>query len=108
MTIGPEPMTQIERRSGLRGMPHLPDEGLEQRPRVVRTGRRLWVELHRAGALRGQLEPLHRAVVERLVRDVAAVARLHREAVVLARDEHPAGRTLEHRMVGAAVAEREL
>src|SRR6476619_1475606 len=81
---------------------------LEQRPRVVRPRSRLRVELERLRAQLRELEALDRLVVERVVACVALVFRAHGEAVVLARDEHAARLALEHRMVRAAVAEREL
>src|SRR3954469_4904259 len=90
------------------GMRELVHPGLEQRPRVVWARPRLGMELQRAGAELRQLEALDRPVVERDVRHLARFARLDGEAVVLARDEHPAGKTLEHRVVRAPVAEREL
>ena len=58
-------------------------------------------------ALAGEREALDRAVVERDMGDLAAVA-LDREAVVLARDEHLVRPDLEHRVVRAAMAERQL
>ena len=68
----------------------------------------LGVELDGACAQVGEVEALDRAVVERHVRRLVALGRLDREAVVLARDEHPSGFALEHRMVRAAVAEWQL
>ena len=84
------------------------DEALENRPRVVRAWPGLGVELHGARAQLGEVEALDGAVVQRDVRRLRALGRLDREAVVLARDEHAARLALEHRMVRAAVAERQL
>src|SRR2546423_14300375 len=107
MTIGPEPIRQIERRSLLRGTGDLLDPALEEWPRVVRPRSRLRVELRRAGTQLGKVEALDRLVVERHVRRLGIVRRCDREAVVLARDEDAAGRALEHRVGRAAVAEGE-
>src|SRR5687767_1002176 len=76
--------------------------------RVVRPRTRLRVELERTRPQIGVLEPLDRAVVERHVRRLAALARLDSEAVVLARHEHAPGRALEHGMVRAPMPEGEL
>src|SRR5512134_1871889 len=107
MTIGPAPITQMDARSGRRGIAELLDPGLDLRPRVVRARARLGVELERARPLAREGKPLDGAVVEGDVRDRRAVA-AHSEAVVLARDEDAARRELEHRVVRATVAEREL
>src|SRR4051795_13147880 len=69
----------------------LGDPVLEERPRVVRSGPGLRVELHRARAQIGELEALDRAVVERDVRGLPGLGGLDREAVVLARHEDGAG-----------------
>src|SRR5205085_11476260 len=91
ITIGPEPIRQIEWRSGRLGKDaHLLDPALEDRPRVVRTGPRFRVELNRARVLRRQVEPFDRLVVEGDVRRLPRVRRFDREAVVLRGDEHPA------------------
>src|SRR5215208_1090519 len=107
MTIGPDPITQIERRSRRSGNAHLLDPRLDQVPRVVGPGPGLWMELHRAGTLAWEREPLDGAVVERDVSDLGTVP-LDREAMVLARDEHAVRAQVEHRVVRTAVAEREL
>src|SRR4029453_9128609 len=104
MTIGPDPITQIDRRSRRLGeCAHLLYPALEQRPSVVRAGTRLGVELDRAGTQARKLEPFDRAVVEGDVSCLAIGARPHREAVVLRRYEHAVGRPLEHGEGGAAV-----
>src|SRR5215207_3125118 len=107
MTIGPEPITQMERRSGRFGKPQLLDPALEQGPGVVRAGACLGMELQRTSPLTAQREPFHGAVIERHVRDLRSVT-CHSEAVVLARYEHAVRRDLEHGMVGAAMPERQL
>src|SRR5687767_773527 len=99
MTIGPEPITQIEWRSSLRGMSELLHELVDGVARVVRARPGLRVELERAGAQLRERKPFHRAVVERHVRRLEAVGRLDGEPVVLSRHEDPAGRALEHGMV---------
>src|SRR4051812_7493011 len=99
-------MMQIDSMSVLRGnVVHPP---LDERPRVMRARACFGVKLQRAGAQLGKVEPLDRAVVQRNMRGLRCFARLDREAVVLARDEDAAGLALEHRMVRAAMAEREL
>src|SRR5919199_3174435 len=108
MTIGPEPIRQIEWRSPLRGTGNLLDPAFEQRPRVVRPRPRLGVELRRAGAQLREVESFDGLVVEGHVRRLGVVRRRDREAVVLARDEDAAGLPLEHGVVRAAVAEWEL
>src|SRR5919201_4036266 len=109
MTIGPEPMMQIECRSSRRGTEaHLLHPTLEDRPRVVRAGTRFGMELHRGGALVPEVESLYGAIVERYMRRFARVGGLDCEAVVLRSDEHASGRTLEHWVVRTAVPEREL
>src|SRR5688572_10584999 len=107
MTIGPAPITQMDSRSGRLGIPDLLDPFGDLRPGVVRARAGFRMELERARMLLRQGQALDGAVVERNVRDLGAVP-AYREAVVLARDEDAARRELEHRMVGAAVAEREL
>src|SRR5262245_40089016 len=106
MTIGPEPMRRIDSRSSLRGKAGHPP--FDRRPRVVRPRAGLGMELERARAELAKLEALDGAVVERHVRDLGRVARVDAEAVILRGHEHPAAGTLEHRVVRAAVAEREL
>src|ERR1700683_5199653 len=107
MTIGPEPIRQIERRSSRRGSAHLLQPAPEERTGVVGAGPRLGVELHRGGAELGIAEALASAVVERDVARLRVVAG-DREAVVLAGHEHAAARALKDRVVGAAMAEAEL
>src|SRR6266550_4421025 len=87
---------------------HRLDPRLEDSPGVVRPGAGLWMELHRPRPLAAQLQALDGAVVERDVRLLARLCRRDREAVVLRRDENAVRGALEHRMVRAAVAEREL
>src|SRR5919198_5678732 len=108
MTIGPEPIRQTERMSRRFGKPHLLDPGREQWPRVVRARARLGMELHRAGSKLREVEPLDGAVVERNVRGFLRGRGSDRKAVVLARDEDAVRALVEHRVVRAAVAEREL
>jgi hypothetical protein len=66
------------------------------------------MELQAARAQLGIGEALDGAVVQRLVRRRAPLRRPHGEAVVLARHEHAAARAFQHRVVRAAMAEREL
>src|SRR3954449_2008053 len=109
MTTGPEPTMQIDEMSVRLGNGRdLLDPAVDERIRVVRSRPGLGVELDRARAQLRQRQPLDRLVVERDVRHLRVLLRADREAVVLARDEHPAARPLEHRMVDAAMAEREL
>ena len=65
------------------------------------------MELHRARPFAGQRKALDGPVVERDVRDLRPVAS-HREAVVLARDQHAVRAQVEHRVVRAAVPEGKL
>src|SRR5579859_1881019 len=106
MTIGPEPTRQIVSMSVLRGK--LVHPLLEQRPRIVWAGTGFWMELQRTSAQLREREALDRSVVERDVRRLFGVRGTHGEAVVLARDEHTLVCALQHRMVRAAMAEREL
>src|SRR4029434_9619050 len=109
MTLGPDPITQINRRSRRLGeCAHLLYPALEQRPCIVRARARLGVELDRAGTQARKLEPFDRAVVEGDVSCLAIRARPHREAVVLRRYEHAVGRPLEHGVIGTAVPEWKL
>src|SRR4051812_42016235 len=101
-------MRQIEWMSSRRGIAHLLEPLGQDRPRVVWPRPRLRMELHAAGAQLRVREALDGAVVERLVRRAAVLGRLDREAVVLARHEHALRAAVEHRMVRAAVAERQL
>src|SRR5436305_14355941 len=66
------------------------------------------MELRRARAQLGVRETFDRAVVERAVRDAALVTRRDCETVVLRRDDHAAAAMVDHRMVRAAVPERQL
>src|SRR5439155_16940531 len=84
------------------------DEIADDRPGVARAWACLWMELRRARALGREVERLDSAVVERHVRRLPRLRRLDREAVVLRRHEHAAACPLEHRMVRAAVTERQL
>src|SRR6186713_1046869 len=109
MTIGPEPIRQIDsmsRRLGKRA--HLLDPAVDQAPGIVRAGTCLRMELDGARAQLGVLKPLDRLVVERDVRRLASLARRNRESVVLAGDEHAARVALDDGVIRAAVTEREL
>src|SRR5689334_1686345 len=109
MTIGPAPIRQIDSRSGRLGnAAHLLDPAVEDRPGIVRARAGLGMELDGAGAQLREVEPLDRPVVERDVGRLAALTGRDGEAVVLAGDEHAAAGALEHRVVGAAMAELEL
>src|SRR6476646_2339943 len=94
--------------SSRRGKARLLDPAGEDRPGVVRARTGLGVELHGPGSKLGIGEALDRAVVERFVCRRTIVGRADGEAVVLARDEHTPRLALEHRMVRAAMAERQL
>src|SRR5262245_62385690 len=110
MTIGPEPIRQMDSRSGRRGMsasPELCHPGLDERPGVVRARTCFRMELHRPGALRGHRKALDGLVVERAVSDLGARA-ADGEAVVLGGHQHAVLLNVEHRMVRAAVTERQL
>src|SRR5262249_36228548 len=66
ITIGPEPIRQIDSMSRRLGKAApLLDPRFEDPPGVVRPGPGLGMELHRARPLAAQLEPLDSAVVER-------------------------------------------
>src|ERR671923_823058 len=108
MTIGPEPIRQIDSRSGRLGKTVSFYEFVDQVPGVVRARAGLGVELHRARAQLWEVEPLDGAVVERDVRRLARLARLDGEPVVLARDEHAAGCAMDDGVVRTAMAEWEL
>src|ERR1044072_2689425 len=97
----------MERRSGRFGNAHLLHPRLDEVPGVMWSRASLGGELNRAGALAGQLEALDGAVVKRGGRDFGTVA-LDREAVVLTRDEDAVRAQIEHRVVRAAVPERQL
>src|SRR6185503_3507350 len=79
---------------------------VEERERVERTGRRLWVELERVEPV--ALEALDRSVVQRDVAHHALVRRLDCEAVVLHGHEDTLRVAEPNGMVGAPVAERKL
>src|SRR2546430_16864880 len=74
MTMGPEPMTRTWRRSSRLGMEQLHallavrldklDEPVEEIVRVVRSGRRLRVVLHRERGYVQAAQPFHHAVAE--------------------------------------------
>src|SRR4029077_12000717 len=74
----------------------------------MRPGRRLRMELGRAGAQLGIREAFDRAVVELAVRYTRVVAGSDCKAVVLRRDDHGARAVIDHRVIRTAVAEREL
>src|SRR3954454_6988780 len=127
MTIGPEPRMRIFSMSSLRGMRlDLLKEPVEEVEAVVRAGAGLRVVLDRAARHVEEGEALDRAVVEVDVRQLrGAEVRLpahrlvagdrllaaraeHGEPVVLRGDLDPPGLEVLDRVVGAAVAEREL
>src|SRR5215216_5296391 len=93
--------------SSRRGMQPL-DELAQNRPRIVWPRACLGMELRRARAEVAEGEALDGAVVERDVRRLPRLRRLDGEAMVLARHQDAAGRALEHGVVRAAVAERQL
>jgi carbamoyl-phosphate synthase small subunit len=66
---------QIDSMSLRRGIGHLLDPGLEQRPRVVRAGAGLGMKLERARAQLREVEALDGAVVERDVRRLRRLAK---------------------------------
>src|SRR4051812_39031682 len=112
-------MMRILWRSSLRGIrpPDLVQVVVEEAEAVVRARAGLGVVLHAAGGDVEQAQPLDGAVVEVDVRELGlAEVRLQarawlaadREAVVLRRDRDPVGAQVLDRVVGAAVAEREL
>src|SRR3954451_23892609 len=84
------------------------DPAADDRRRVVRSRRRLGVELRGARTQLRVVEPLDGPVVERGVRDARLVTGRDRKAVVLRGDEYAAGPVVEDRVVRTAVAEREL
>ena len=96
---------------------HQVDEPVEQVPRVVRAGRCLRVELHRERQPVKAFQPLDDPVVEAAEGHLGpaelGVGHLvergvHREAVVVRGDQHPAGAVVAHRLVDPAVPELEL
>src|SRR4051794_32599372 len=97
MTIGPAPMIRMLLRSVRRGISallHHGDEAIEQIADVMRpwTGFRMSLEAE-CGPV-GKRNSLQAAVEQRLMRDadVAGERRLvHREAVILAGDQHLSG-----------------
>src|SRR2546423_1013717 len=94
---------QTDSMSLRRGIGHLLDPGLEQRPGVMWTRPRLGMELERPCAQPRQVEPLDGTVIERDVRDRRRLARAHSEAVVLTRDKDPARLCVDVRLVGRDV-----
>ena len=66
------------------------------------------MELHGARIQVGEVEALDRPVVQGDRRRLRVLGRLHGEPMVLRGDEHAAQLARQHRMVGAAVAERQL
>src|SRR3954452_4064946 len=125
MTIGPEPRIRMRWRSSRRGTDAL-QESIEQVQGVVRPRSGLGVVLDRAARHVEQLEALDRPVVEVDVAELGpaeiglpldglvgvdrlrAVGPEHREAVVLRRDLDLARRQVLDRVVGPAMAERQL
>src|SRR3954447_26430720 len=103
MTIGPEPRMQIVWMSVRFGK--FLDPRVDEGVRVVRSRPGFGMELDRACAQFGERQPFDRLVVEGEMRRLALVGRANREAVVLARHQHPPARALEHGMIDAAVAE---
>src|SRR5437868_5055827 len=100
MTIGPEPMMQIDSMSvRLGSVLQLLDPRREDRRAVVRPRARLGMELRRARAQLPVMEPFDRAVVQRRVRDAGALAGRDCEAVVLRRDEDAARVVVDDRMI---------
>src|SRR5438477_10892770 len=108
MTIGPEPMMQIDSMSVRLGSSKLLDPDRDDRSAVVRPRARLGMELRRARTQLRVVQAFDGAVVERGVRDAVALARRDRESVVLRGDEHAARLVVDDGMVRAAMAEREL
>src|SRR2546430_5473456 len=87
---------------------HHPDKPVEQISQIVRPRARLRVPLEAERWLVGEREPLQRAIEERDVgnaRGGRQRRRIDGEAVVLAGNQHLSGILVEHRMVGAMVAE---
>src|SRR3954451_2333516 len=117
MRMGPEPISitcSMSVRLGIALGLHQVDEPLEERRRVVRTGRRLGVELdaERGGLQAAQAldDVVVEADVAHLDRPVRGVGRpverrVDGEAVVVAGHPHGVADPVEHRLVQAAVAE---
>src|SRR5262245_42721410 len=99
---------QIDSMSVRLGIRDLLDPALEERPRVMWARPGLGVELERARAQVWEIEAFDGSVVEGDVGRLGCFARPDCKPVVLARDEDATRMALEHRMVRAAVAEREL
>src|SRR4051812_48072440 len=117
MTIGPEPRIRILWRSSRRGTGHLPDEVVEEPERIVRAGAGLRVVLDAPGRDVEQPDALDGPVVEVHVGELGlpevaleplAGLAAHGEAVVLRGDRDAARAQVLDRMVGPAVAERQL
>src|SRR2546423_11727373 len=99
-------MMRIDSMSALRGkLAHPP---FEQRPGVVRPGSRLRMELERPCVQIRIRKAFDGAVVERDVRDLGRFGGVDAKAMVLCGHEHAPAHALEHRMIRAAVTEREL
>src|SRR5215211_234080 len=125
MTIGPEPMTRILRRSSLRGNQSL-HEPIEEVQSVMRPRAGLRVVLHGRARHVAQDQALDRAVVQVQLLELRdaevrlpahglvggdrslAVRAEHREAVVLRGDLDSTRLQVLHRVVRAAMAERQL
>src|SRR5437667_7097115 len=125
MMIGPAPMTRIDSMSVLLGsfvklllsesifvsrsaFLHHSHKPVEEVSHIVRPRARFRVPLEAKRGLVGEREPLQRAVEERYVgnaRGRRQRRRIDGEAVVLAGDQHLSGILVEHRMVGAMMAE---
>src|SRR5437870_2604080 len=118
MTMGPAPMIRIVLRSvrlgmaqvgyGAHSLVHHPDEAIEQITDVVRTGARLGMTLEAERGSVGPRDALQRPVEKRDVghpRGCRQRRRVHREAVVLAGDEHLSRVLVLDGMVRAVMAE---
>src|SRR5579859_1322138 len=93
---------------GLDALDHQVHEMLEQQLQVMRAGTRFGMPLKAERRAVRACDALQRTVEQRAVRgpQVARQRRfVHRETMVLARDEDPAGVDLEHRMIGAVMPE---
>ena len=118
MTMGPEPTIRMRWRSLRRGirypipsLDHL-HEIVEQIVRIVRAGRGLGMVLHAEHRMIAMAEAFQRLVVQIDVGelDLVQVERIgiHREAVIVRRDLHLVGELVQHRVIGAAMAELQL